>query len=158
MADSEELSKAGRNDLNMCKILHLSHSSTYFKVISWPSYLAISGDKNLATSFSTNPVLWKWIDRLASVFKNNFDRNMIERLPCGSAGKESACKAGDLGFSPEFNPWVGKIPWRREWLATPVFLPGEFHGERRLVGYSPWGHKELDTTKWLTPADSHNSN
>ena len=35
-----------------------------------------------------------------------------------------------------FDPWVGKIPWRREWLPTPVFLPGEFHGQRSLVGYS----------------------
>ena len=39
-----------------------------------------------------------------------------------------------------------KIPWRREWLPTPVFLPGKSHGQRSLVGYSPWGHKELDTT------------
>ena len=37
-----------------------------------------------------------------------------------------------------FNPWVGKIPWRRKWQPTPVFLPGEFHGRRSLVGYSPW--------------------
>ena len=35
------------------------------------------------------------------------------------------------------DPWVGKIPWRRKWLLTPVFLPGEFHGQRSLVGYSP---------------------
>jgi len=40
---------------------------------------------------------------------------------------------GRLGF----NPWVGKIPWRREWLPTPVFLPGEFHGQRSLPSYSP---------------------
>ena len=51
---------------------------------------------------------------------------------------------------PGFNPWVGKISWRREWLPTPVFLPGESYGERSLVGYSPWGHKELDTTEQLT--------
>ena len=48
------------------------------------------------------------------------------------------------------DPWVGKIPWRREWLPTPVFWPGEFHGERSLVGYSPWGGKELDTTDPIT--------
>ena len=47
----------------------------------------------------------------------------------------------------EFDPWVGKIPWRREWQPTPVFLPGESHGQRSLAGYSPWGHKELDTTE-----------
>ena len=44
-----------------------------------------------------------------------------------------------------FDPWVGKIPWRRKRQSTPAFLPGEFHGQMRLVGYSPWGHKELDT-------------
>ena len=43
-----------------------------------------------------------------------------------------------------FNPWVGKILWRREWQPTPVFLPGKSHGKRILVGYSPWGHKESD--------------
>ena len=46
-----------------------------------------------------------------------------------------------------FEPWVGKIPWRREWLHTPVFLAGEFHRQRSLEGYNPWGHRELDTTK-----------
>ena len=42
---------------------------------------------------------------------------------------------------PGFDPWVGKIPWRREWLPTLVFLPREFHGQRSLVGYSPRGHR-----------------
>ena len=41
-----------------------------------------------------------------------------------------------------FNPWVGKIPWGREWQLTPVFLPGEFHEQRSLAGYSPWDCKE----------------
>ena len=41
-------------------------------------------------------------------------------------------------------------PWRKKWQPTPVFLPGESHGERSLVGYSPWGRKEVDTTEWLT--------
>ena len=45
--------------------------------------------------------------------------------------------------------WVGKIPWRRKWQPTPVFLPGESHGQRSLEGYSPQGHKESDTTEWL---------
>ena len=45
-----------------------------------------------------------------------------------------------------FNPWVRKILWRREWLPTPVFLPGEFHAQRSLVGYSPWDPKDSDTT------------
>ena len=48
-----------------------------------------------------------------------------------------------------FDPWVGKIPWRRKWQPTPVFLPGKFHGQRSLVGYSPWGRKESDMTERL---------
>ena len=48
-----------------------------------------------------------------------------------------------------FDPWVGKIPWRGPWQPTPVFLPGESHGQRSLAGYSPQGHKESDTTEWL---------
>ena len=43
---------------------------------------------------------------------------------------------------PELDPWVGKIPWRRAWQHTPVFLPGGSHGQRSLGGYSPWGHKD----------------
>ena len=49
-----------------------------------------------------------------------------------------------------FNPWVWKIPWRRKWQPTPVFLPGKSHGQRSLVGYSPWACKELDTTEQLS--------
>ena len=49
-----------------------------------------------------------------------------------------------------FDPWVRKIPWRREWQPTLVFLPGEFHEQKSLVGYSPCGLKELDTTERLT--------
>ena len=47
---------------------------------------------------------------------------------------------------PGFDPWVGRIPWRRERLPTPVFCPGEFHG----LHTSPWGCKESDTTEWLS--------
>ena len=46
-----------------------------------------------------------------------------------------------------FNPSVGNIPWRREWPSTPVFLPGEFHGQKSLVWCSPGGCKELDMTE-----------
>ena len=45
------------------------------------------------------------------------------------------------------DPWVGKIPWSRKWQPTPVFLPGKFHGQRSLVGYSPWSDEESDTTE-----------
>ena len=57
----------------------------------------------------------------------------VRGFPDGSAGKESALNAGDLGSTP----WVRKIPWRRKWQPTPVFLAGESPGSKILVGYSP---------------------
>ena len=54
-------------------------------------------------------------------------------FPSGSDSKESACQCR----KPGFDPWARKICWRRKWQPTPVFLPGEFHGQRRLEGYSP---------------------
>ena len=62
--------------------------------------------------------------------------------------KNPPANAGDI--QDEFSPWNGKIPWRRAWQPTPIFLPREFHGQRRLAGCSPWGCKELDTTEQLT--------
>ena len=59
--------------------------------------------------------------------------------------KVSAYSPGDPGF----NPWVGKIPWRRKWQPSPVLLPGKSRGWRSLVGYSPWSHRELDSTEQL---------
>ena len=46
-----------------------------------------------------------------------------------------------------FDSWVGKIPWRRKWQSTPALLPGKSHGHGSLVGYSPWGHRELDVSE-----------
>ena len=67
-------------------------------------------------------------------------------FPGSTIGEEPICQCRRhkrLGF----DPWVGKFPWRRAWQPTLVFLPGESHGQRSLAGYSPWGHKELDTTE-----------
>ena len=65
---------------------------------------------------------------------------MVKNLPAN---------AGDTGG-------VGSIPWRRKWQPTPVFLPGKSHGQRSVVGYSPWGHKESDPTEQLTPISNCN--
>ena len=70
-------------------------------------------------------------------------KEAIRKLPWWLSGKESACSAGDQGLIPG----LGKIPCRRKWQPTPVFLPGKFHGQRSLVGYSPWGNKESDMAK-----------
>ena len=50
---------------------------------------------------------------------------------------------------PSFDPWVRKIPWRRKWQPTPVFLPGESLGQRSVEGYGPWDCKESDTTEQI---------
>ena len=64
----------------------------------------------------------------------------------GSDSKGSACNSGDLGSIPG----LGRSPGEGKGYPTPVFLPGEFHGQRSLAGYSPWGCKELDMTEQLT--------
>ena len=58
--------------------------------------------------------------------------------------------AGDIYKKRGFDAWVGKIPWKRAWQPTPAFLPGEFHEQRSLADYSPWGCKESDTTERLS--------
>ena len=66
---------------------------------------------------------------------------MLWGFPGGASGKEPTCQCRThkrLGL----DPWVGKIPWRRARQPTLVFLPGESHGQRSLVGYSPYGRKE----------------
>ena len=60
--------------------------------------------------------------------------------------KNPLANAGDTR-DHGFSSWVWKVPWRRRWQSTPVFLPGESHGERSLAGYNPQGHKELDMTE-----------
>ena len=77
-------------------------------------------------------------------------------FPGGLSGNEPAsqCRIHKrLGF----NPWVGKIPWRRAWQPTPVFLPGESHGQRSLEGYSPQGRTELDMTQVTSHAHITNT-
>ena len=61
-------------------------------------------------------------------------------LPWWLSSKESSCQCRRY----RFDPWVGKIPWKRKWQPTPVFLPGEFHEQRSLADYSPWGCKEVE--------------
>ena len=64
---------------------------------------------------------------------------VFKGLPWLLSGKKSACQSRKCGL----DPWVKKIPWRRKWQPTPVFLPEKSHGQRSLVGYNPWGHKRV---------------
>ena len=78
---------------------------------------------------------------------------MFGGFPGGTRVKNLLAKAGiteDAGTS-----WVGKFPWSRKWQPTPVFLPGKLHGQRSLVGYSPWSQKESDSSEHT--AHTHNT-
>ena len=66
-------------------------------------------------------------------------------FPGSSVVKNTPANAGDAGYG-RFDPWVGKISWRRKWQPTPIFLPGKPHEQGSLAVYSPWGHKESDMT------------
>ena len=78
-------------------------------------------------------------------------KNCITKMgfPGGASVKEPTCQCKRCKWY-RFNLWVGQIPWRREWLPTPVFLPGESHGQRSLMGYSPWSCTELTRPKGLS--------
>ena len=65
--------------------------------------------------------------------------SLIGGLPRWLNGKESTCQCRRCRCG--FDPWIGKIPWNRKWQLAPVFLPGDYHGQRSLAGYSSWGHK-----------------
>ena len=74
----------------------------------------------------------------------------------GASGKELTCQCR-RPKRRSFDPWVGKIPWRRAWQPTQVFVPGESHGQRNLVGYSPQGCKETDMTEGTSHAGTRSS-
>ena len=87
-----------------------------------------------------HPQHWKrnlnhWTAR--EVHRTSLDVAVKVCFPGGISVIEPPGNAGDPGDIPEFDPWVRKIPWWRAWQPTPVFLPGEFHGQRSLPGYSP---------------------
>ena len=115
--------------------LFLQHQAHYYSYNSLKTLLKVPRPvQKIRQDWSSDPM----IVSCCSLFDQGFHS--------GSNGKKKIClECRRLGF----NPWVGKIPWSRKWQPTPVFLLGEFHAQRSLVGYSPWGCKELDTAKWL---------
>ena len=80
----------------------------------------------------------------------DLDRSVLSLgFPGGASGKEPTCQCR-RHKGPMFNLWVRKIPLTMKWQSTPVFWPGEFHGQRSLPGYGPSYHKELDTSERLS--------
>ena len=107
--------------------------------------LSCSGAYGIFLDQGSNPCLLHWkADSLPLNLYGSLLKGFLKRalFPGGSDDKASARIA-----ETRFNPRVWKIPWRKKWQPIPVFLPGKFHGWRSLVGYSPWGLKESDTTE-----------
>ena len=91
---------------------------------------------------------WKFCSRLTLILQPTHLAliNLFKGLPWWLSGKR-ICLQCRSHRSCKFDLWVTKIPWRRKWQPTPVFLPGEFHGRRNLAGYRPQGCKESETTE-----------
>ena len=132
-----------------------THSSILAWRIPWmeePGRLQATGSQRVGHDWATSPhlmiKLWNTIWPLKAEKDQNIEKDLQSRtgnlcikwgFPVGSVAKNPPARR--CGFYP----WVGKIPWRRAWQPTPVFLPGKSHRQRSLVGYSPWGLKESKT-------------
>ena len=109
------------------------------------SRLMVSWSPDVITFHSVKKVTL-WEDKIYP--RLHLERKLVmarakSGLPKRLSGKESTCQYRKLGF----DPWIEEIPWRRKQQPTPVFLSEKSHGQRSLVGYSPWGHKESDATE-----------
>ena len=116
----------------------------------YPSGSSISQRTSKARfNISSSLIFWLiyWLVRWFWILKMNC-------FPGGASGKEPTHQW--RRHKTGFYSWVGKIPWRRSWQPTSIFLPGEYYGQRSLVDYSPWDHKESDTTEWLSTAQHNN--
>ena len=107
--------------------------------------------KFISSSWKSNPLCWHLLLFLHSHFITSIkDIGLLKWLN----GKEPACQWRRCKRC-WFDPWVEKIPCRRKWQPTPLFLPGKSHGQRNQVGYSPWACKEVDTAEHWIHTHSH---
>ena len=110
-----------------------------------------------------NNIITIWILFVRENLCQQFSVVLLKLFPCTYAyvlpkwlsDKEPACQCRISCRRHGFDPRVGNIPWRRKWQPTLVFLPGESHGQRSLVGYRHGVSKELDATEWLTLSLMH---
>ena len=103
-----------------------------------------SGQQSLSNPVKRGRIVWEELSLYHDLIQSFFEWYQRMGFLGGASGKEASCHAGDMIL--KFHPWVGKIPWRRAWQPTPVFLPGEFHGLRILASCSPQGRKEFPQT------------
>ena len=137
-------SPCGHEESYMTEWLHFhfyeleKEMTTYSSVLAWR--IPGMGEPGRPLSMGSHRVGHDWSDLAAAAAWS------LQGFPEGSVGEESVMQR-----TQETRVWsrVGKIPWRRKWQPTSVFLPEKSQGQRSLAGYSPLCHKELDTTEWL---------
>ena len=127
-------------------------------VAEQPGGLSSGTSTNLENLLHSDKVSPKFPSIASLSCPTNFNGSLLPRglnistlsrgLPRRCRGKEPACQCRRCRRQ-RFDPWVRKIPWSGKWQPTPVFLPGEFHGQRSLVGYSPQSRRELDMTEHM---------
>ena len=125
---------------NGARWFHCVYKAAYLPVSCWEAV-------RLLLFCLSHAKMW-WISLTTYPFAH--ESEFLQGFPSGTNGKEPACQW--RRHRCRFNPWVGKIPWRKAWQPTPVFLPGGSHGQRSLAGYSTQSHEESDTTEviWHT--------
>ena len=139
-------------------------TSFFFKYLSWLAVHFQEACKNFWVVLPSQVQILKYrpincklrlqLDNERSGGKRRLEKDSLElayfskmvHFPGGASGKEPTCQCR-RHTRYRLAPWVGNIPWRRKWQPTSVFLPGESHIQRTPAGYSPWGHKESNTTE-----------
>jgi len=124
--------------MHLPKILRSQHQTT--------SSCSFAGEKIDWPKFFVNPC--KRLNIIKCCIKNKLIFICFHEFPHSSVNKESAYDAGIhlQCRKPWFDSWVQRIFWKKKWQPTPVFLPGKWHGQRSLAGYSSWSCKESDMT------------
>ena len=110
---------------------------TVYSIGSRGDYSQLSFPSTHTLSYTHTHTLNLFIKSIGSMYRKSQD------YPCGAPDKEPTCQCRRCQRC-EFNPWVGKIPWRRKWQPTPVFWPGEFHGGLQSIGSKRAGHSWIN--------------
>ena len=123
----------------LCCLYYLEDGNPFIRIWSSASVWGGCGD------------FWWWVGRKMTLKYLSWkkEKNKNKNKKTGRNLNETEMATFTKKGRPTFDPWVRKISWKRKWQPTPVFLLGKSHGRRNLVGYSPWGRKESDTTEWL---------
>ena len=136
---------------------YIVHGILQARILEWVAYPFSSGSSpprnQTRVSWIAGGSFTSWATREAQMANETTLNILTPGFPGGASGKESDCQWRRCRRY-DFDSQVRKIPWRWKWYPTHISLPGNFYGQRSLVGHSPWGHKESNATEHKnTPAE-----